>query len=153
MLSFFAVLSAALIGAMLAPSFRQFLNAENNKEELRTKNLEEAYFLAKQISSYGACLPSHAAWLFAAITRQINMADIPKLPEDPFSKIMTLLDWHLKAPEELKVRVNELKDEIILCCEPIAKLINDLQKNDKYLAEAIERATLASKHANEISKK
>ena len=57
MLTLFQALLVALIAAMLAPYFSNFLASKKTKREIRLKYLEEAYELSKQLKIFSEQTP------------------------------------------------------------------------------------------------
>ena len=106
---FIGTLIAALIGAMLAPSFSHFLNKEKSKLEERLQRLEEAYLLANNINFYMRQLLNNLIFCIAALKNQIKFENIPKTQEEPYSKLYVLFDFHLNAPNSLTEKIDEIR--------------------------------------------
>lgn len=150
-IAFFATLTASLIGSLLAPSFGQFLSFHKNKRDERLKYLEETYILAKQINTYSNQVLSHILFLIAAQTNKIDPANTNKLPDEPFSRIDTLLDYHLDAPSDFITRIRVINSEILYSFRPIAEAINSPTNKDEFYSKAIEQCINATKKAPDLS--
>lgn len=138
-IAFFGTLIASLIGSLLAPSFSQFLNINRNKREETLKHLEETYLLAKQMNTYCNQFLNHILFLISAQTNKIDLTTIPKLPDEPFSRMDTLLDYHLQAPADYIKRTKALYGEILYSFRPIAEAINSPVGKDALYVKAIEQ--------------
>ncbi len=140
---FFEILVPALIGSMLAPAFSQFLNTNKRKCDARLQNLEETYLLARKIDEYSTHMPTHMVMVIAQTTKAVS--SIPKIPEQPFSRTMILLEYYLNAPDELITKVKLLQDEILLAFRPIGEAINNPQGRDEFYSQAVVKITNAAK--------
>lgn len=143
LIAFTASLIASIMGSLLAPLFNQFLNIHKNKRDETLKYLEETYLLAKQINTYCNHVLNHIIFLIAAQTNKIDLTNIHKVPEEPFSRMDTLLDYHLQAPTDFTSRTKNLYDEILYSFRPIAEAINLPANKENFYSKAIEQCITA----------
>ena len=151
LIAFTASLIASIMGSLLAPLFNQFLNIHKNKRDETLKYLEETYLLAKQINTYCNHVLNHIVFLIAAQTNKIDLTNISKLPEEPFSRMDTLLDYHLQAPTDFIHRTKNLYDEILYSFRPIAEAINSPINKEHLYNKAVEKCITAIGKAPTLS--
>lgn len=133
MINFLATLFAALIGAMLAPYFSDFLNQKKTKEAMTLKNLAEAYLLAKQINFYIYSIRNGLLFAIAVLKGQLKLENIPKQNsiEDPLPKLNILFDFHLNAPQEIIRSIETLEEGVISSSIIFAKAINSHNSSEQ----------------------
>ena len=147
MSEFVKLLAAFISGGILTPYFSHFLTIKKTKRELNLKYLEEAYELVKQLKTYAAQTPRTIIFLISFQEYKMDMNTFPKSVESPISRLSTLLDYHLDAPQNLIQCMENLNTEILGAFRPIAEAINDPNNKSQFFTNAISLAIDAAQKA------
>jgi hypothetical protein len=143
MAEFCRMLVAGIIAAILAPYFSYFFDFKKENRQITLRNLGETYELTKQFKNYISQTPLNIMFLIALQKNMINKDSFPKLIESPVNRLLTLLDYHLSAPESLINRIEIQYNEILESVRPITEAINKPNK-DEYFASAIAKGIAAA---------
>ncbi len=149
--AFFQVIGTALIAAMLAPYFSQFLDVKKSKREKRLQYLEEVYELGKKVNSYSRRFPGIVTLMIAVQENNIDKDNIPKLEDSPFIRLSSLLDYHLFAPHDLVKKADTVDAKLLWSFRPIAEAITKPQDKAELYAKALKDALDAAEMSVSLS--
>ncbi|MFU8797815.1 MAG: hypothetical protein ACNA7Y_03855 [Gammaproteobacteria bacterium] len=146
-------LIAACIGAMFSPFFSQHLHARKIKQDERLKNLEETYLLTKKIDEYSTSIMMTAFTYIDENHRNSDFKSAPKIIDSPLTRVVFLLEYHLKAPKDLILEIESFGLELLFPIRTICEAISNQKEKTKLHQKAAEQCATSTEKVKPLSNK
>lgn len=141
-------ISGIIVGAYSAYIAHFFKSADKTSQYI-----EEAYLLSYQIHDYALNVLNQILLQVGLLKSKGDLSSLKNLKqvENPFPRLIMIMDLHLNLPEELLCKLSDIQTEILVSFRPIAEAINKSSNADELYGKSIIRGTEGVNKAHELS--